>query len=52
MSRHDERFDENSAGPIEYFLTKLSNLAFYRRPTTRKTHQSNNIWGSSKRFGK
>ena len=31
MTRHDERLDESDAGPIEYLLIKLSNLAFYRR---------------------
>ena len=46
---HDERL-ENEAEPIEYFLTKLGNLAFYRRLTTCKTYiwGSNNIWGSNK----
>ena len=44
MNRHDGRL--NGAGPIEYLLSKLSNLAFYRRLTTCKTHHNNNILGS------
>ena len=51
MTRQDERLDENEAGLIKYFLTKLSNLAFYRRLKTCKTHHSNDICGSNKRFG-
>ena len=56
MTRQDERLDENEAGLIKYLLTKLSNLAFYRRLTTCKTHHSNDICGndicgSNKRFG-
>ena len=53
MNRHDERL-ENEAEPIEYFLTKLGNLAFYRRLTTCKKYiwGSNNIWGSNKRLRK
>ena len=52
MSIHDERFDENNTGIIEYVLTKLRNLAFYRRLTTCKIDHSNDIWGSNKRFWK
>ena len=51
MTRHNERFDENDAGPTEYLLTKLSNLTFYRRLTICKTHHSNDVSGSNKRFG-
>ena len=55
VTRHDERLDKNNAGPTEYPLTKLSiklsNLAFYRRLATCKTHHSNNIWGSNKKIG-
>ena len=45
MNRHDERL-ENEAEPIEYFLTKLGNLAFYRRLTTCKP-----IFGVATIFG-
>lgn len=43
MNRNDEGLDENDTGPIEYLLTKLNNLAFYRRFTTCKTYHRNNI---------
>ena len=49
MTRHDERLNENDAGPTEYLLTKLRNLTFYRRLTTCKTHHSINVSGN-KRF--
>ena len=52
MTRHDERIDENYTGPTEYLLTKLSNLTFHRRLPTCKTHHSNDVSGSNKRFGK
>ena len=52
MTRHDERLDENDAGPTEYPLTKLSNLNFHRRLTTCKTHPSKDLSGNNKRFGK
>ena len=52
MTRHDERLDDNDAGPTEYLLTKLSNLTFHRRLTTCKTHHSNDVSGSNRRFGK
>ena len=47
MTRPDERLYQEDAGPIEYLLTKLSNLAFYGRLATCKTHHSNNIWGTA-----
>ena len=52
MTRNDERLDENDAGPTEYLLTKLSNLTLHRRLTTYKTHHSNDVSRSNKRFGK
>ena len=51
QTRHDRINDENDAGPIEYLLTKLTNLAFYIRLTTCKTHHNNNIYVNNKRFG-
>ena len=50
-TRHYEKINENDAAPTEYLLTKSSNLAFYRTLTC-KTHHSNDIWWSNKRFGK
>ena len=52
MTRHNERLDVNGAGPTEYRLTKLSNLTLHRRLTTCKTHHSNYVSDSNKRFGK
>ena len=52
MTRHDERLDENDEEPTGYPLTKLSNLTFHRRLTTCKTHHSNYVLESNKRFGK
>ena len=52
MTTHDKRLDENDAGPTEYPLTKLTNLTFHRRLTICKTHHSNYVSESNKRFGK
>ena len=52
MTRHDERLDENDAGPSECLSSKLSNLTFHGRVTTCKTNHSNHVSGSDKRSRK